>query len=40
VPTAMLLPKLIHYNPFEKYFGAYENEVHNIKELEKMLTTL
>ena len=29
--------KLIHYNPFEKYFGVYENEVHNIKELEKML---
>lgn len=32
--------KLIHYNPFEKYFGTYENEAHNIKELEKMLTTL
>lgn len=29
--------KLIHYNPFEKYFGTYENEAHNIKELEKML---
>lgn len=31
--------KLIHYNPFEKYFGTYKNEVHNIKELEKMLIT-
>lgn len=29
--------KLIHYNPFEKYFGTYENEVHNVEELEKML---
>lgn len=29
--------KLIHYNPFEKYFGTYENEVHNVEELEKIL---
>lgn len=32
--------KLIHYNPFEKYFGTYENEVHNIEELEKILITV
>lgn len=32
--------KLIHYNPFEKYFGTYENEAHNVEELEKMLITL
>lgn len=31
--------KLIHYNPFEKYFGTYENEVHNIEDLKKMLIT-
>ena len=31
--------KLIHYNPFEKYFGTYENEVHKVEELEKMLIT-
>lgn len=31
--------KLIHYNPFEKYFGTYENEVHNMEELEKLLLT-
>ena len=31
--------KLIHYNPFEKYFGTYKNEVHNVKGLEKMLMT-
>ena len=29
--------KLIHYVPFEKYFGTYENEVHNIEELKKLL---
>ena len=29
--------KLIHYHEFEKYFGTYENEVHNINELETVL---
>lgn len=32
--------KLIHYVPFEKYFGTYENEVHNIEELKKLLTKI
>lgn len=31
--------KLIHYVPFEKYYGTYKNEIHNIEELEKMLMT-
>ena len=31
--------KLIHYNPFEKYFGTYENEIHNVEELKKVLIT-
>ena len=31
--------KLIHYNPFEEYFGTYENEIHDTKELEKILIT-
>ena len=25
---------------FEKYFGTYENEVHNIEELKKLLTKI
>ena len=29
--------KLIHYNPFEKYFGTYENEIHNIEDLKNVL---
>jgi hypothetical protein len=29
--------KLIYYNPFEKYFGTYENEIHNTEDLKKVL---
>ena len=29
--------KLYHYVPFQKYFGTYENEIHNVEELKKLL---
>lgn len=31
--------KLLHFLTLEKYFGTYENEIHRIEELEKVLIT-
>jgi len=31
--------KLWHYVEISKYFGTYENEIHNTEELKKVLIT-